>query len=317
MDRASTSAVTRRCSTCHGLSWGVRTHCDIDGGLLLIDRVGMVVGNRFVIDGFILHRPSSASIWRASDRLRGGRVVIKFHVGCDEIDRQRFARGARLSMGVQDPRVNRTIAHGTTDDDESYVVLDELEGTTLSELLAIEQLETQTVLELAIDVLDGLTALHDAGLIHRDIKPDNLYVVAADDRLRATVADFGIARQFGPIAHLNRVTKHLKICGTPHYMAPEQVTDDELDPRTDLYAVGATIFHALTGGLPHPGPLPADFYRQKLATTARSLSEVAPSRTFSPALHACVSKALELHPDERFQSARDMRRVLARLAKPS
>src|SRR6185436_1519640 len=135
-----------------------------------------------------------------------------------------------------------------------FLVMEHLEGEPLSQLMRREQLTTERVLEIMIDVLAGLSHAHQANVIHRDLKPSNVFIVKGG---RAKVLDFGLARiehaaqLMADGSQLEDVLPHLTSAGTPPYMAPEQWRKHVQDARTDIWAAGVLLFEMLTGELPH------------------------------------------------------------------
>ena len=195
---------------------------------------------------------------------------------------------------------------------EAFVVMELLEGITLAQLIAREgPLPPERATRIARQMLDGLAAAHANNIIHRDVKPSNVFITMASDVTggdMVKVIDFGISKVRSPMNE-GGFTMPGVAMGTPGYMAPEQLGDARsVDPRADLYAVGATLFEMIT----KRRPIVADSFEQwmRLLMTERapSLREVAPH---VPALLAsAVDRALHRDPDGRFRSAAEMRDVL-------
>jgi serine/threonine-protein kinase len=184
-------------------------------------------------------------------------------------------------------------------------VLELVEGENLEDLLTQEgKLGPLRVLEIADELLDALAAAHTFGILHRDLKPDNL-LVATDGNLR--VLDFGIARMETQQGAEARLTINGCVMGTPGFMAPEQAKGDwsDVDARTDLWAVGATMFTLLTGRHVHVGRSQQELMIACLTQPAPSLREVDPN--LPSRLAAIVDRALAYRPDSRWASAAQMR----------
>src|SRR5262249_26054650 len=143
---------------------------------------------------------------------------------------------------------------GETAQGQPYLVTDVVDGTPLRKIIRREgPLASDRVLALLGDLASGLAHAHDHGLVHRDFKPDNILVEQTDDGELARIVDFGIA--MAPEAVVGpRITTDGLVLGTPHYMAPEQVTGHDLDHRADLYALGVVLYEMLAGVTPFDGP---------------------------------------------------------------
>ncbi len=303
----------RRCPRCKLRYDGSTVECPSDGSPLVIDRTGMTLGGRFVIEMLLAERRGTTTVWLARDADADTDVAVKIMSGGPDDEHRRFVRGARLASRIDHPRVNRVVEMGSTDDGEDFLVLELLRGSTLDRVLAERTLTLSETLKVADDLLDALEFVHWRGFIHRDVKPDNIYVTITDDSVEAILADFGIARGFGQPSPRNRVTQPLKICGTPAYMAPEQITDGQLDPRADLYGLGVTLYRAISGRLPFVGPKHADYYRQKLFDTAPPLTFGLDSQPAHPDVEAFIRKAMAKNAADRFADARAMMAALATL----
>ncbi len=157
----------------------------------------------------------------------------------------RFLREARAAAAIEHPNVVRITDFGVTREGPAYFVMELLEGCPLRSLVRRGPLAPDRVAHIARQVADGLAAAHMAGVIHRDLKPDNVHVhEAGGDAVK--VLDFGLAR----VAGTSKLTQRGVVFGTPQYMSPEQASGGELDPRSDLYALGVILYELLTGRVP-------------------------------------------------------------------
>ena len=251
---------------------------------------------------------AAATVYAATD-FDGFRVAVKMlhpHWAAEPNVRKRFLREGYAVNRVKHPAVISAFDDGITDDGCPFLVLELVEGVNLEDLLVQEgKLEPIRVLEIADELLDALAAAHTYGILHRDLKPDNL-LIATDGSLR--VLDFGIARmetQQGPEAA--RLTINGCVMGTPGFMAPEQAKGDwsDVDARTDLWAVGATMFTLLTGRHVHVGRTQQELLVASLTKPAPSLREIDPE--MPSRLAAIVDRALAYRPDSRWASAAQMR----------
>ncbi|MGH3276574.1 MAG: protein kinase domain-containing protein [Streptosporangiaceae bacterium] len=203
---------------------------------------------------------------------------------------QRFISEARAVAQLSSPNVVGVFDEGTTGD-INYIVMEYVAGPTLREVLrARGRLTVQEALDVIEGVLNGLAAAHRAGIIHRDVKPENV-LLGRDGVVK--VADFGLARA----AVVAEATRAGLIIGTAAYLAPEQVSQSQSDARTDVYAAGVMLFEMLTGEQPHTGESP-------LAVAYKHVNEVVPAPSsrvpgLSPALDALVAMATSRDPDLR------------------
>jgi len=184
------------------------------------------------------------SVYRAVDQRDGRIVAVKLlHTLSSPEIVTRFEREARLLAELRHPHIAEWVAHGRTDEGEPYLAMAWLAGRPLSERLARGALSLQETFSLLERIGSALGHAHARGVVHRDVKPENLFLVN-DDVDQVRLLDFGIA-------HAGTVmTRHGEFLGTPGYVAPEQVRGETVDPRTDLFSFGCVLYHCLTGRPP-------------------------------------------------------------------
>ena len=193
-----------------------------------------------------------------------------------------------------------------------YCVMEMLEGKSLTELLSRELPGVDRAVGIVRQICDALQAAHDVGVIHRDVKPDNLFVLERDGHDFVKVLDFGVAKLVAPLGDVPMTTTvEGTIVGTPAYMAPEQATGGNADARTDLYSVGVVLYELLAG---HP-PFQAPAFGQLVAQVLSSPPPPLPSYTrngerIPPALNAVVKRALAKNPEDRYHSLRALSQAL-------
>lgn len=218
---------------------------------------------------------------------------------------QRFEREAQILARVNHENVLAVFDAGRMPDGAPYLIVQRLRGDSLATRLQSGPLSLDEAVDLTHQVLSALVALGDAGITHRDVKPDNL-VLDCDPEGRKVLklVDFGIAKHIE-----DEASRELdQMVGTPGYMAPEQVRGDAIDPRADLYALGATLYEMLTGRTPHrdePHREAAEATLCEPITNVRVLCPNCPE-----ALADVVMRALAREPGERFASAREMMHAL-------
>lgn len=262
----------------------------------------MVLADRYEL-GRLLGRGGMAEVYLGRDVLLDRPVAVKLlSWGSDDDERvQRLRREARAAASLHHPNVVAVHDIGLSPQ-AVFVVMEYLEGESLSELLAREgRLPADTAVALTAQVCDALEAVHRHGVVHRDVTPGNIMI--CPDGV-AKVMDFGIARLGGDPA----VTATGLVIGTPAYMSPEQVRSATVDARSDVYSLGCCLFHLLTGRPPFVGSDPVALAYQHVKEPPPSPVDVQPD--VSPELATVVLRALAKQPDERYQSAAELRSAL-------
>ena len=250
-----------------------------------------------------LGRGSSGVVYEAFHRPLARRVAIKVLRTAFDTDPEAlewFRREARTCAQVRHPNIVQVYEAGEIEG-RLYYTMERLEGRTLADLVARrEGPDLPHLFAGMADVADALDALHRAGIIHRDVKPSNI-LLQPDGRM--VLADFGLARAVGR----SSLTRTGQTVGTPHYMSPEQMLGrrDEVDARSDIYALGATLYEAMTGRLPFQTDELTALVRMVLFQRPASPRQLDP--TIPRAAEAVVLKALEKRREDRYAHAADLR----------
>ena len=274
-----------------------------------------------VIDGkYRLDKPigigGMGAVYFATQIDLGRKVAIKllhpnFHQNSDVIER--FHREAKLAASIGHDNICEVTDFGTTEDGAPYLVMPVLKGCAYSEVLKKESMPLERVCDIMGQVLSALDAAHIAGVVHRDLKPDNIFISKVGDRKDfVKLLDFGISKVLESSA-MKELTRTGTVMGTPVYMAPEQARGEKnVDHRLDIYAAGVILYESLTGSRPHDG----DSYNEivfKIITESfpppRELNPDIPKK-----LEKIVIKAMAKEPSERYASAKEMAVALRNVA---
>ncbi len=236
----------------------------------------------------------------------------------------RFRSEARAVASLSHPNLVQLYDFGKSLDGRVYFAMELCKGETLEARLRRGPLDWRAASHVAIETTKALEAAHAAKLVHRDVKPHNVMLTTPRDGGGAPgvkLLDFGVAsgvtRGLSPESR-QRLSRGFVVLGTPEYMAPEQVSDEVIDGRTDIYALGCVLYEMLTGERAFDGPSSIVVMGKQLRETPRPPKACLPSRSIPKALDAIVVRAMAKNAEHRFQSATELRHALERvLAAPS
>jgi tetratricopeptide (TPR) repeat protein len=272
--------------------------------------VGTTIGGKFVVRE-LLGAGAMGAVFRADQEPLGRTVAVKVlneELARDEDMVRRFHVEARAASRLNHPNTIAIIDFGQTPEGLLYLVMEFVRGRTLTEVIRQDfPLPPARLVDLACQILAGLHEAHSQGVIHQDVKPDNILV----ERLRTggdlvKIADFGIARLRGEELEGEREV----VSGTPEYMSPEQIRGLPVDARSDVYATGVVLYEALAGERPFDGGQ-LQVLRAHLEETPRQPRARRPDLVIDAGLERLVLRALSKLPEERFESAAAFRTALA------
>jgi serine/threonine-protein kinase len=272
---------------------------------------GRILGGRYEVRE-LLGEGGWGSVYAAVQADLGRRVALKIlhvDVAVNAEAVSRFEREAKAAAALGHPNIVQvTDFRPGAGGEPPFLVMEILTGATLGGLLRVQRtLPPARVATIAFQMLSALDVAHRAGIVHRDVKPDNVFLVSMpgiQDLVK--LLDFGIAKL--SVDDVAQLTSGAQLLGSPAFMSPEQVRSLPVDPRADLYAVGATMYFALAGRLPFEATSVAALLSAIVAEPPAPLALAA--QGLDPRLTALVHRALEKEPGRRFSSAAEMRAAL-------
>ena len=260
---------------------------------------GMVFAERYKLEDFI-GQGGMSLVYRAVDIRTGHSVAVKIlksEYNSDKEFLERFQREAQAASLMSHHNLVNLLDVGV-EGEYRYLVLEYVNGNTLKDIIRQKgRLNYQTAIQITIRILSALQHAHDNGIIHRDIKPQNV-LIHADGHVK--VSDFGIARMTNAFT----ISKGDTVVGSVHYSSPEQATGSVVEATSDIYSTGVVMYEMLTGRVPFVGDTPVAVAMQHVKDPPPPIADFAPETP--PAVVAVVMKALEKDPKNRFQSAREM-----------
>jgi serine/threonine protein kinase len=255
------------------------------------------------------------SVWEAVDERLDRKVALKLMIqrlARDEKALRRFEREAKAVAGLRSPHIVQLLDFGV--DKVPYMVLELLEGCELKErLFECERFPMVAVARIVAQVAKALTTAHAAQIVHRDLKPANIFLVRDDDDEYVKVFDFGTAKALTGFKDAKTLTTLGSILGTPHYMAPEQLSgDDDTDARADVWSLAVVAYHALTGVHPFPGEEVGEVIQGILFASHTPPSSLDPD--LPAEMDTFFEQALAKDKNARFQTARSLATAFSTIA---
>jgi tRNA A-37 threonylcarbamoyl transferase component Bud32 len=239
-----------------------------------------------------------ATVYRGRHANLGREVAIKVlhpHLSSSVRNRQRFAREARAIEHLRHPNILEIFDYSGVDADDCYIVTEFVPGHTLTELVArVHRVPSEVAAVIGLALAEALAAAHRSGVLHRDLKPDNV-MVRVDGRVK--LMDFGIARFLDE----TQVTMTGALVGSPAFMSPEQARESDLDARSDLFSLGTLLFYLVSGELPFAGSNPSLILKNIIEGRRPAVTELLPC--VNPRLADVIERLLSTRREDRFPSA--------------
>lgn len=285
--------------------------------------VGLTLDGRFrIVD--VIGRGAMGKVYRAVQLPLNRAVALKvldsrFGIGRETSFRQRFLVEAALTAKLSHPNTVRVVDYGSTSDGLFYLAMEHLDGRTLDEVLKAGPLAWRRVLNIGQQVARALREAHDLGVVHRDLKPGNVFMLDVDaDADHVKVLDFGLVKSFveGQDLAGRAITQQGMLMGSPPYMAPEQGEQNRADPRSDIYSLGVVLYEALGGQPPFRGNAPLEIILKHVHQPVPPLVTPPGLEPIPEGFAAVVYRCLAKSPMDRFQSMDEVLTALGEVAPP-
>ena len=294
-----------------GLCWRPMAQAASAGSL-----IGRIISEKYEVRR-LLGAGATSAVYEAwhqyTDRLVALKVLHEHYVGNRAVVR-RFMREVRALSGLHHPAIVMVLDAGVTETDQPYMVQELLQGRDLDLAFGARDLTVSDLIDIGGQLLDALAAAHERNIVHRDVKPQNVFLLEGPaGGVQVKLVDFGVAKTRHSVEATSALTLPGLTVGTPYYMSPEQARGDTVGPQTDVFAVGCVLFQGAVGKPPfdRDGSL-GDLLMQIVTTRAPLLRDIRPELPES--LIAAVDGALEPDPSARWPSAAAMAACLRRTA---
>jgi serine/threonine-protein kinase len=270
---------------------------------------GLTLGGKYKIVGEV-GRGRSAVVYKAVDVTSERPVAVKLLQRQTNVQGSpllRLQREAETASALNHPNITKVYDFGISDDLVPYVVMDYVTGMLLgTRVRVLSRIPLREALPILIQICDGMAYAHDHDVIHRDLRPDNIFLVARDGQPELVqIVDFGVAKKLHDSK--KKLTSPGEMLGTPEYMSPEQILgSSELDARSDIYSMGCLMFYVLSGHLPFTGSK-IDVLKGQVSSEPRDFSDPSCGRHLPPEVQMIVKRALNKYPADRQQSMHELR----------
>ena len=304
----------RQCPACHKRFDPTIEVCPNDGSRLipLNPLLGATIEGKFRIESQ-LGRGAMGTVYRATQLNLERPVAMKVmrsDILSNPVAIERFKREALAIARLKHPRIVAIYDYGVAPEVGAYIVMEYLEGRSLNaEVKDRKRIPIEQAVRWMRQVCQAVAVAHNAGVIHRDLKPHNIFLEATDDGPFVKVLDFGLAKlQRTTDQGIGSLTKSGTLVGSPPYMSPEQCEDLPLDAQSDIYSLGCVFYEMVAGRPPFVGSSPIDTLVKHMNEQPKPPSDYAPD--VPPAIDAVLLKALSKHKQDRYESAANFGQVL-------
>ncbi|HTJ84113.1 MAG TPA: serine/threonine-protein kinase, partial [Polyangiaceae bacterium] len=284
-----------------------------------VELVGKVLAGRYIVEA-VIGKGGMGTVLRVRHATLGRKFALKVlrrEIVVDPPSVERFLQEAKIMASIRHPNLVEVTDFGelTRADvpalgnfKQPFFVMELLEGETLADLLRRGgPLDARTAARIFKDVADALAAAHDQGVVHRDLKPDNIFLASAGAaHPTPKILDFGVAKLVGA----SKLTRAGVVFGTPYYMSPEQATGQAVDHKTDQYALGIVMYEALTGGVPFDDDTHMGVMTKHAFVAPEPITAVVRDPARLGAIAPIVMRCLEKRAEARFASCRELAAVL-------
>lgn len=247
-------------------------------------------------------------VYKANHVMLNSFVAVKMlfpHMVSRELAVRRFQQEAKATASLSHPNILRVTDYGTAEQGQPYLVMEYLQGVSLSELLEAEgDLPPYLAVEIMIQAAAGLMHAHAKQVIHRDIKPSNLMIIGkVPERFTVKIVDFGLAKPNRDDERLSKITVTGEVFGSPSYMSPEQCRGETVDYRADIYSLGCVFYEALTGTPPFVGKDPIDTIMQHVSKKPPVFNIIGSNQRLVDLMEKIILLSLSKTKEQRYQSA--------------
>ncbi|MGD9683129.1 MAG: serine/threonine protein kinase [Candidatus Obscuribacterales bacterium] len=314
----------KKCPACNGEFPGHLVVCPNDRTMLLTPKkdelIGQILNDRYKVVEEV-GRGGMSAVYRGVHELMDRTVAIKVllpQLVSDQISIKRFQQEAQAASHLQHPNVITVYDYGFVASGQPYLVMDFLEGESLSDIIRRDkQVTVKRMIPIFIQACEALEHAHQKGVIHRDLKSSNIMLIDFEGKKDfVKVVDFGIAKLMPSSGKQSQnLTQTGEVFGSPIYMSPEQCMAQSLDARSDIYSMGAMMYESLTGHPPLMGNSIIDTMQMHMSTPPKPFKDVRPDLRIPDALERVVLKALAKKPEGRYQSMQELRDALEGVSK--
>jgi eukaryotic-like serine/threonine-protein kinase len=280
--------------------------------------IGCTIADRYIIEDEI-GAGALGKVYRARHKVLERLVAVKVlfeDLKGNENSFLRFQREAQAASSLNHPNIVTIFDFGLQDNTYPFLVMDYLQGDNLKDVIQKKgRLPLYRAFPILIQTAEALAHAHSRGILHRDIKPDNIILLQSNvSKDHVKIVDFGIAKRINE-RRTDKLTMDGQVVGTPAFMSPEQILNANLDARSDIYSFGVLTFNLVTGVLPIMGRTPVETMSGHVSNEPLTLAAACPGVSFPQSLQDLIKKMMKKYPDERYRSMDDVKAELEWLAK--